>query len=55
MINTTTPFYIYTENNCLYIKNINEKINKIANNIVSYCANFDDNNFIIHNAEKEPI
>ena len=46
MINDIKPFYVYTENNCLYIKNINEKINKIANNIVSYCANFDDNNFI---------
>ncbi len=46
MINDTKPFYVYTENNCLYIKNINEKIDKIANNIVSYCANFDDNNLI---------
>lgn len=46
MINDIKPFYVYTENNCLYIKNINEKINKIANNIVSYCANFDNNNFI---------
>ena len=46
MINSVNPFYIYTENNCLYIKNINDKINKIANNIVSYCANFDDNDFI---------
>lgn len=46
MINDTKPFYVYTENNCLYIKNINEKIDKISNNIVSYCANFDNNNFI---------
>lgn len=46
MINDIKPFYVYTENNCLYIKNINNKINKIANNIVSYCANFDDNNLI---------
>lgn len=46
MINDTKPFYVYTENNCLYIKNINEKIDKIASNTVSYCANFDDNNFI---------
>lgn len=46
MINNIKPFYIYEENNCLFIKNINEKIDKIANNIISYCANFDDNNFI---------
>lgn len=46
MISDIKPFYVYTENNCLYIKNINEKINKIANNIVSYCANLDDDNFI---------
>lgn len=46
MINNIKPFFIYEENNCLFIKNINEKIDKISNNIVSYCANFDDNNFI---------
>lgn len=46
MITNIKPFYVYEENNSLYIKNINEKIDKIANNIVSYCANFDDNNFI---------
>ena len=46
MINNIKPFYVYEENNCLFIKNINEKIDKIANNIISYCANFDDNNFI---------
>lgn len=46
MITNIKPFYIYEENNSLFIKNINEKIDKIANNIVSYCANFDDNNFI---------
>ena len=46
MINEIKPFYIYEENNCLFIKNINEKIDKISNNIVSYCANFDDRNFI---------
>ena len=40
------PFYIYEENNSLFIKNINEKIEKIANNIVSYSANFDDKNSI---------
>ena len=46
MINDIKPFYVYEENNSLFIKNINEKIDKIANNIISYCANFDDNNFI---------
>ena len=46
LINSIKPFYVYEENNCLFIKNINEKIEKIANNIVSYCANFDDKNFI---------
>lgn len=46
MISNTKPFYIYEENNCLFIKTINEKIDRIANNIVSYCANFDNNNFI---------
>lgn len=46
MINNVNPFYIYAENNCLYIKNINGKIDKISNNIVSYCANFDKNDFI---------
>ena len=46
MINDIKPFYVYSENNCLYIKNINEKVDKIANNIISYCANFDDNDFI---------
>lgn len=46
MISDIKPFYIYEENNSLFIKNINEKIDKIANNIISYCANFDDNNFI---------
>ena len=46
MIDHINPFYIYAENNCLYIKNINEKIKKVSNNIVSYCANFDENNFI---------
>lgn len=46
MINNIKPFYVYEEKNSLFIKNINEKIDKIANNVVSYCANFDDNNFI---------
>ena len=46
MINDIKPFYIYAENNCLFIKNINEKIDKIANNITSYAANFDDKNLI---------
>ena len=38
LINSIKPVYVYEENNCLFIKNINEKIEKIANNIVSYCA-----------------
>ncbi len=46
MINDIKPFYVYTENNCLYIKSINDRIDKIAKNIVSYCANFDDKEFI---------
>lgn len=46
MLNNIKPFYIYEDNHCLYIKNINEKIEKISNNIVSYCANFDDDNLI---------
>lgn len=46
MISNINPFYIYEKNNSLFIKNINDKIYKIANNIISYCANFDDNNFI---------
>lgn len=46
MINNIKPFYVYEENNSLFIKNINEKIDKIANNIILYCANFDDNNLI---------
>lgn len=46
MINNIKPFYVYEENNSLFIKNINEKIDKISNNIIYFCANFDDNNFI---------
>lgn len=37
------PFYIYTDKCCLYIKNINEQTEKLANNIYSYSANIDDN------------
>lgn len=37
------PFYIYTDKCCLYIKNINEQTEKLANNIFSYSANIDDN------------
>ncbi|MEG1311185.1 MAG: hypothetical protein RSD47_04165 [Romboutsia sp.] len=39
--NDIKPFYIYTDKNCLYIKNINEHSDKIANNIFYYCANID--------------
>lgn len=46
LIDNIKPFYVYEENNCLFIKNINEKIDKLATNIISYCANFDKNNFI---------
>ncbi len=40
------PFYIYSDKNCLYIKNINEQKEKIANNIYSYCTNIDNSNNI---------
>ncbi|WP_122640223.1 hypothetical protein [Romboutsia sp. Marseille-P6047] len=35
------PFYIYTSNDKLYIKNINEHTEKLSNNIYTYCANID--------------
>lgn len=44
--NTIKPFYVYTDNRCLFIKNINEHSEKLANNIFSYSANFDDKNKI---------
>lgn len=37
------PFYIYTNKDKLYIKNINEHTEKLANNIFAYCANIDNN------------
>jgi len=40
------PFYIYADKNCLYIKNINEQTEKLANNICAYSANIDDDNNI---------
>lgn len=40
------PFYIYTDKDCLYIKNINEHTDKLATNISAYCANIDSNNKI---------
>ena len=40
------PFYIYTDKNSLYVKNINENTEKLASNIHSYSANIDDNNNI---------
>lgn len=40
------PFYIYSDKGCLYIKNINEPSEKIANNISTYCANIDNFNNI---------
>ncbi|QJA07908.1 hypothetical protein HF520_02665 [Romboutsia sp. CE17] len=36
------PFYIYTNKNRLYIKNINENTEKLSNNIYAYCANIDN-------------
>lgn len=36
------PFYIYTENDILYIKNINEETSKIADNIKFYSVAIDD-------------
>lgn len=46
MLNNIKPFYIYEDNHNLYIKNINDKIEKVSSNVVSYCANFDDDNSI---------
>lgn len=40
------PFYIYTERNSLYIKNINENSERLASNIYIYSANIDKNNNI---------
>lgn len=40
------PFYIYSDKEYLYIKNINEQSEKIANNISKYCANIDNFNNI---------
>ena len=36
------PFYIYTENDILYIKNINEETSRIAENIKFYSVAIDD-------------
>lgn len=40
------PFYIYTDRNSLYIKNINENSERLASNIYIYSANIDKNNNI---------
>lgn len=40
------PFFIYTNNTCLYIKNINENEKKIASNIYIYTVNIDTLNNI---------
>lgn len=40
--NDLKPFYIYTDKNCLYIKNINEHTEKLSNNIYAYSANIDE-------------
>lgn len=36
------PFYIYTDKNCLYMRNINSHTEKLYNNIHAYCVNIDD-------------
>lgn len=41
-----SPFYIYTDKNCLYIKNINSSTEKLYNNVFKYSANVDSNNRI---------
>ena len=38
------PFFIYTDRNSLYIKNINESSERLASNIYAYSANIDKNN-----------
>lgn len=43
---TLKPFYIYTDKNCLYIKNINEDTEKLSNKIYAYSANIDNKNKI---------
>lgn len=40
------PFYIYTERNSLYIKNINESTERLSGNIFAYSANIDEDNNI---------
>ena len=40
------PFYIYTDRNSLYIKNINESAERLASNIYAYSANIDKNSNI---------
>lgn len=40
------PFYIYTDRNTLYIKNINESSERLSNNIYAYAANIDNYNNI---------
>lgn len=46
MNNNIKPFYIYTDKNSLYIKNINEFTEKLSNNIYSYSASIDNKNNI---------
>lgn len=40
------PFHVYTDRNSLYIKNINESAERLANNIYTYSASIDKNNNI---------
>ena len=41
------PFFIYTDRNSLYIKNINESSERLASNIYAYSANIDKNNNMV--------
>jgi hypothetical protein len=40
------PFFIYTDKNCLYIKNINSNSERLQNNVKAFCANIDSKNNI---------
>lgn len=44
--NNINPFYVYTDKNCLYIKNINAQTEKLYTNVITYSANVDSNNNI---------
>ena len=44
MISNLNPFYIYTADEILYLKKLNQQPKKIAINIKFYCANIDSKN-----------